>query len=105
VTGHAAEQEHGGRWGYLGAGWDAAAGTSTRELWDLRKEGWGPRGREAVPGAYGRGPLGGALAVVVEFGFKLLGERLGGAGAMIDGLGELGLGAAERECEREEGGK
>lgn len=39
-----------------------------------------PRGPEAVPGAYG-GVLWVVLVVVVEFGFKLLGERLGGAGA------------------------
>jgi hypothetical protein len=56
----AAQQEHGGRWGYLGAGWDAAARTSTLELQELGKEGWGPKAQEAVPGAYGGGPLAGA---------------------------------------------
>lgn len=72
-----------GRWGYLGAGWDAAAGTSTRELWELRKEGWGSNGGRRLSQALTEAVLWVVLVVVVESGFKLLGERLGGAGADV----------------------
>lgn len=46
-----------GRWGYLGLGWDVAAGTGIDPLSSLEGGTGGVgegNGREAVPGAYGR---------------------------------------------------